>query len=69
MGPKAVHTWLSSAPSWVAAASASKADRLWRQTLTTEGHMPQTTRPADPPLLTHAWRQLFERQVREAGRR
>ncbi|MEO3780309.1 multiple cyclophane-containing RiPP AmcA [Micromonospora sp. B11E3] len=25
--------------------------------------------PADPPLLTHAWRQLFERQVRDGDRR
>ncbi|MFF5218961.1 multiple cyclophane-containing RiPP AmcA [Micromonospora sp. NPDC000442] len=47
----------------------AKADHLWRRTLIAEGPAPQTTRPADPPLLTHAWRQLFERQVREAGRR
>ncbi|WP_347405118.1 multiple cyclophane-containing RiPP AmcA [Micromonospora sp. WMMD1082] len=25
--------------------------------------------PADPPLLTYGWRQLFERQVRDGGRR
>ncbi|WP_406037028.1 multiple cyclophane-containing RiPP AmcA [Micromonospora sp. NBC_00898] len=26
-------------------------------------------RPADPPLLTHVWRRLFEQQAREGGRR
>ncbi|MEV6811707.1 multiple cyclophane-containing RiPP AmcA [Micromonospora sp. NPDC051296] len=47
----------------------ARADRLWRETLTVEAPAPQTTRPSDPPLFTHAWRQLFERQAREAGRR
>ncbi|WP_347405064.1 multiple cyclophane-containing RiPP AmcA [Micromonospora sp. WMMD1082] len=46
-----------------------RADRFWRQTLISEGAAPQTTRPADPPLLTYGWRQLFERQVRDVGRR
>ncbi|WP_338106222.1 multiple cyclophane-containing RiPP AmcA [Micromonospora zingiberis] len=27
------------------------------------------TRPADPPLLTHVWRRLFEQQARENDRR
>ncbi|WP_346536146.1 multiple cyclophane-containing RiPP AmcA [Micromonospora sp. DPT] len=26
-------------------------------------------RPADPPLLTHVWRRLFEQQAREGGPR
>ncbi|WP_307818710.1 MULTISPECIES: multiple cyclophane-containing RiPP AmcA [Micromonospora] len=26
------------------------------------------TRQADPPLLTHAWRRLFEQQARESDR-
>ncbi|MFF4875463.1 multiple cyclophane-containing RiPP AmcA [Micromonospora sp. NPDC000668] len=26
-------------------------------------------RPADPPLLTHVWRRLFDQQAREGGRR
>ncbi|WP_348651295.1 multiple cyclophane-containing RiPP AmcA [Micromonospora sp. WMMD1128] len=48
----------------------AKADLSWRQMLITEGSWQRTiTRPADPPLLTHAWRQLFERQVRDGGRR
>ncbi|MFF0372547.1 multiple cyclophane-containing RiPP AmcA [Micromonospora sp. NPDC005087] len=25
--------------------------------------------PADPPLLTHVWRRLFDQQAREGGRR
>ncbi|WP_347877032.1 multiple cyclophane-containing RiPP AmcA [Micromonospora sp. KC606] len=25
--------------------------------------------PADPPLLTHVWRRLFEQRAREADRR
>ncbi|WP_442933850.1 multiple cyclophane-containing RiPP AmcA [Micromonospora sp. CPCC 206171] len=33
--------------------------------------VPALTRPgsADPPLLTHVWRIVFERQAREGGRR
>ncbi|MFE9207164.1 multiple cyclophane-containing RiPP AmcA [Micromonospora sp. NPDC007230] len=26
-------------------------------------------RPADPPLLTHVWRRLFEQQAKEGDRR
>ncbi|WP_305069346.1 MULTISPECIES: multiple cyclophane-containing RiPP AmcA [unclassified Micromonospora] len=29
----------------------------------------QQARPADPPLLTHVWRRLFEQQAREGDRR
>ncbi|WP_446213033.1 multiple cyclophane-containing RiPP AmcA [Micromonospora sp. IBSANI012] len=28
-----------------------------------------SVRPADPPLLTHVWRRLFEQQAREGERR
>ncbi|MGK5442253.1 multiple cyclophane-containing RiPP AmcA [Micromonospora sp. URMC 105] len=45
------------------------ADRSWRQKLIPEDPAwPQAPR-ADPPLLTHVWRQLFERQVQNGGRR
>ncbi|MEU4716198.1 multiple cyclophane-containing RiPP AmcA [Micromonospora purpureochromogenes] len=30
---------------------------------------PWQVRPADPSLLTHVWRRLFEQQAREGGRR
>ncbi|MEW2375997.1 multiple cyclophane-containing RiPP AmcA [Micromonospora sp. NPDC047812] len=43
----------------------ARADLSWRQKLVAEVSAQRTIlRPADPPLLTHAWRQLFERQVR-----
>ncbi|MEU5726607.1 multiple cyclophane-containing RiPP AmcA [Micromonospora sp. NPDC047738] len=44
-------------------------DQSWRSE--TLAHVParHQTRPADPPLLTHVWRRLFEQQAPKGDRR
>ncbi|MFD6263912.1 multiple cyclophane-containing RiPP AmcA [Micromonospora chalcea] len=44
-------------------------DQSWRPEILTHAPARQQARPADPPLLTHVWRRLFEQQARKSDRR
>ncbi|SCL29259.1 hypothetical protein GA0070624_3849 [Micromonospora rhizosphaerae] len=47
----------------------ASADQSWQSEPVTHVPARQQARPADPPLLTHVWRRLFEQQARETDRR
>jgi hypothetical protein len=41
----------------------------WRSDFPARASEQAQVRVADPPLLTHVWRRLFERQARKSNRR